>query len=210
MATRMTLERLDALVQERILILDGAMGTMIQRHKLTEADYRGDRFAAHPSDLRGNNDLLVLTQPQIIAAIHRQYLDAGADILETNTFNANVVSQSDYGLESLIYEMNFEGARLARGVADEVTAQWPSRPRLVAGSMGPTNRTLSISPDVNDPAARNVTFDELVAAYLEQAHAQPADDAVILARLPVRMETEWNTSSQNKPTNFCKPTLMRY
>ena len=168
MPTRMTLERLNALVQDRILILDGAMGTMIQRHKLTEADYRGDRFAKHASDLRGNNDLLVLTQPQIIAAIHRQYLDAGADILETNTFNANAVSQSDYGLESLIYELNLEGAKLARGVADEVTAQWPSRPRLVAGSMGPTNRTLSISPDVNNPAFRSITFDQMKAAYVDQ------------------------------------------
>jgi 5-methyltetrahydrofolate--homocysteine methyltransferase len=168
MATRISLERLDALAQEKILILDGAMGTMIQRHKLTEADYRGDRFANHPSDLRGNNDLLVLTQRQIIAAIHRQYLDAGADIIETNTFNANVVSQSDYGLESLVYEMNLEGARLARAVADEVTAEWPSRPRIVAGSMGPTNRTLSISPDVNNPAFRNITFDEMKAAYVDQ------------------------------------------
>jgi 5-methyltetrahydrofolate--homocysteine methyltransferase len=168
MATRLSLERLNALAQDKILILDGAMGTMIQRHKLTEADYRGDRFANHPSDLKGNNDLLVLTQPQIIAAIHRQYLDAGADIIETNTFNANVVSQGDYGLESLIYEMNFEGARLARSVADEVTAQWPSKPRIVAGSMGPTNRTLSISPDVNNPAFRNITFDEMKAAYVDQ------------------------------------------
>ena len=168
MATRISLDRLNALAQERVLILDGAMGTMIQRHKFTEADYRGDRFAQHPSDLKGNNDLLVLTQPQVIAAIHRQYLDAGADILETNTFNANVVSQSDYGLESLIYEMNLEGARIARGVADEVTAQWPSKPRLVAGSIGPTNRTLSISPDVNNPAFRNITFDQMKAAYVDQ------------------------------------------
>ncbi|MBP6716168.1 MAG: methionine synthase, partial [Acidobacteria bacterium] len=168
MATRLSVERLDSLAKERILILDGAMGTMIQRHKLTEADYRGDRFAKHPSDLKGNNDLLVLTQPQIIAAIHRQYLDAGADIIETNTFNANVVSQGDYGLEALIYEMNFEGARLARSVADEVTAQWPSKPRIVAGSLGPTNRTLSISPDVNNPAFRNITFDQMKAAYVDQ------------------------------------------
>ena len=119
---RISLDRLNALAADRILILDGAMGTMIQRHTLTEADYRGTRFAAHTSDLRGNNDLLTLTQPQIIASIHRQYLDAGADILETNTFNANVVSQSDYHLEHLTYELNLEAARLARGVADEVTA----------------------------------------------------------------------------------------
>ncbi len=168
MSTRISLERLNKLAEDRILILDGAMGTMIQRHKLTESDYRGDRFAQHASDLRGNNDLLVLTQPQIIAAIHRQYLDAGADILETNTFNANEVSQSDYGLESHVYEMNLEGAKLARGVADEVTAAWPTRPRIVAGSMGPTNRTLSISPDVNNPAFRNITFDAMKAAYVDQ------------------------------------------
>ena len=159
---------LQDLLKRRIAILDGAMGTMIQRHKLTEADYRGDRFAGHAKDVKGNNDLLVLTQPQIIAGIHRQYLDAGADILETNTFNANTVSQADYGLESLCYELNYEGARLARSVADEVTAQWPSKPRLVAGSMGPTNRTLSISPDVNNPAFRNITFDEMKAAYVDQ------------------------------------------
>ncbi len=165
---RISLDRLNALVQERILILDGAMGTMIQCHKLTEADYRGDRLAKATKELKGNNDLLVLTQPQIIAGIHRQYLDAGADILETNTFNANTVSQADYGLESLCYELNYEGARLARSVADEVTAQWPSKPRLVAGSMGPTNRTLSISPDVNNPAFRNITFDEMKAAYVDQ------------------------------------------
>jgi 5-methyltetrahydrofolate--homocysteine methyltransferase len=159
---------LDKLVADRILVLDGAMGTMIQRHKLTEADYRGSRFAAHTVDVKGNNDLLVLTQPQIIADIHRQYLDAGADIIESNTFNANGVSQSDYALEHLIYELNFEGARLARAAADEVTAQWPSRPRLVAGSIGPSNRTLSISPDVNNPAFRNITFDEMKAAYVDQ------------------------------------------
>jgi 5-methyltetrahydrofolate--homocysteine methyltransferase len=166
--SRISFDRLNALAADRILILDGAMGTMIQRHALTEADYRGTRFAAHTSDLRGNNDLLTLTQPQIIASIHRQYLDAGADILETNTFNANVVSQSDYHLEHLTYELNFEAARLARSVADEVTAQWPSKPRIVAGSMGPTNRTLSISPDVNNPAFRNITFDEMKAAYVDQ------------------------------------------
>src|SRR6185436_12809047 len=167
-SSRISLDRLNALAADRILILDGAMGTMIQRHSLTEADYRGDRFAKHAHDLRGNNDLLTLTQPQIIASIHRQYLDAGADILETNTFNANVVSQSDYHLEHLTYELNFEAARLARGVAGEVTAGWPSKPRIVAGSMGPTNRTLSISPDVNNPAFRNITFDEMKAAYVDQ------------------------------------------
>lgn len=165
---RLSLDRLNALVADRILILDGAMGTMIQRHQLTEADYRGSRFAGHTHDVKGNNDLLVLTQPQIIAGVHRQYLDAGADIIETNTFNANAISQADYAMAPLVYELNCEGARLARAVADEVTVAHPSKPRLVAGSLGPTNRTLSISPDVNNPAFRNVTFDEMKAAYMDQ------------------------------------------
>lgn len=167
MPNRIPLDRLNQLAQERILILDGAMGTMIQRHQLTEADYRGDRFVNHPSDLAGNHDLLVLTQTQIIASIHRQYLDAGADIIETNTFNANALSQSVHGLESLVYDLNYEAARIARSVADEVTAQWPSKPRLVAGSMGPTNRTLSMAPDVTGSPI-NVTFDEMRAAYVDQ------------------------------------------
>jgi 5-methyltetrahydrofolate--homocysteine methyltransferase len=159
---------LDALLARRIAILDGAMGTMIQRHRLEERDFRGDRFARHGHDLRGNNDVLVLTRPDVIAAIHRQYLDAGADIIETNSFNANAVSQADYSLEAHIYDLNVAAARLARAAADEVTARTPDRPRFVAGSMGPTNRTLSISPDVNDPAARNITFDGMKAAYLDQ------------------------------------------
>ena len=145
---------LHRLVRERILVLDGAMGTMIQRHGLTEADFRGERFANHPVDLKGNSDVLVLTRADVIAAIHRQYLDAGADIVETNTFSSQAISQADYGLESLSYELNVAGARLARQVCDEVEAATPGRPRFVAGSMGPTNRTLSISPDVNDPSAR--------------------------------------------------------
>ena len=155
----------------RILVLDGAMGTMLQRHRLTEDDYRGigntDRFADWPRDLKGNNDLLVLTQPEIVAGIHAEYLAAGADILETNTFNANAISMADYGMEALSYELNVAGAALARRVCDEFEARDPSRPRWVAGVLGPTNRTASISPEVENPGARNVTFDELVAAYLE-------------------------------------------
>ena len=160
---------LSRLAQHRILILDGAMGTMIQGYGLSEAQYRGVRLADHPRDLQGNNDLLCLTQPQVIAEIHRAFLDAGADIIETNTFNANAISQADYGTEQLAYELNLAAARLARGVADEATARTPDRPRFVAGALGPTNKTASLSPDVEDPSSRNVTFDELVAAYKEQA-----------------------------------------
>jgi 5-methyltetrahydrofolate--homocysteine methyltransferase len=153
----------------RILVLDGAMGTMIQQYKLTEADFRAERFADWPSDLQGNNDLLVLTQPDIIRAIHTAYLDAGADLIETNTFNATRISQSDYGMGELAYEMNLAAARLAREACDAVEARDPSRPRFVAGALGPTNRTASISPDVNDPGFRNTSFDELAAAYTESA-----------------------------------------
>ncbi len=156
-------------LRTRILVLDGAMGTMIQRHGLSEEDYRGARFADWPSDVKGNNDLLTLTQPEIIRGIHRQYLEAGADVLETNTFNANKISMLDYGMEELAYELNVEAARLARAEADAMTASTPHRPRYVAGALGPTNRTASISPDVNDPGARNVEFDQLVDAYLEAA-----------------------------------------
>jgi 5-methyltetrahydrofolate--homocysteine methyltransferase len=155
------------LLLQRILILDGAMGTMIQRHKLAEDDYRAARFADHPRELKGNNDLLLLTRPDIIRAIHADYLAAGADIVETNTFNATSLSQADYGLEALAYELNVAGARLAREAADEFSAKTPDKPRFVAGVLGPTSRTASISPDVNDPGFRNVTFDELVAAYAE-------------------------------------------
>ena len=161
--------RLDSLLASRILVLDGAMGTMVQRHKLTEADFRGERFAGHAREVRGNNDLLVLTRPDIIAGIHREYLAAGSDIIETNTFSSTTVSQSDYGLESICYELNLAGARLAREAADEWTTKTPDRPRFVAGSMGPTTKILSISPDVNNPSFRNLTFDELCAAYKEQA-----------------------------------------
>ncbi|WP_139556977.1 methionine synthase [Methylotetracoccus oryzae] len=176
----MRAELLHRLLSERILFLDGAMGTMIQTYHLSEADYRGERFVSWASDLKGNNDLLSLTQPQIIGAIHRAYLDAGADILETNTFNANRISMADYGMEDLAYEIGYESARLARQVADEVTARTPDRPRFVAGVLGPTNRTASISPDVNDPGHRNVTFDELVDAYFEAADALVAGGADIL------------------------------
>jgi len=161
-------DELTALLRERIVILDGAMGTAIQRDRPDEAGYRGERFADWESDLVGNNDLLSITQPQIIAGIHREYLEAGADIIETNTFNSNAVSLSDYGMEELAYELNLESARLARRACDDVAAA-TGQPRYVAGALGPTTRTASISPDVNDPATRNVTWDELVDAYLTAA-----------------------------------------
>ena len=157
----------DTLTQ-RILLLDGAMGTMIQREQLSEQDWRGERFADWSRDVKGNSDLLVLSRPELISSIHRQYLEAGADLVETNTFSATRIAQADFGTQDLAYELNREGARLAREACDLV--QTPERPRFVAGAIGPTNRTASISPDVNDPGARNVTFDELVAAYLEQAN----------------------------------------
>jgi 5-methyltetrahydrofolate--homocysteine methyltransferase len=163
-------EALSALLTSRILVLDGAMGTMIQRSVFSEAEYRGERFADWHRDLQGNNDLLSLTQPETISAIHRAYLDAGSDLVETNTFNAQKISMADYGMEALAYELNYESARLARAQCDEVTAADPSRPRYVAGALGPTNRTASISPDVNDPGARNVSYEDLVEAYLEQAN----------------------------------------
>ncbi len=158
-------------LEKRILVLDGAMGTMIQRYKLGEKEYRGSRFADWKSQLKGNNDLLVLTQPEIILNIHREYLEAGADIIETNTFNAQQISLADYEMPHLSYEINLAGARLARQAADEFTAKNPLKPRFVAGSIGPTNKTASISPDVNNPSFRGVTFDQLVEAYKEQALA---------------------------------------
>jgi 5-methyltetrahydrofolate--homocysteine methyltransferase len=157
----------DAL-KERILIIDGAMGTMIQRHKLEEKDYRGERFKDWPSDLKGNNDLLCLTQPTIIEDIHRQYLAAGADIIETNTFNAQRISMADYHMEELAFEINVAAATIAKKAAAEFTARNPDKPRFVAGAMGPMNKTLSLSPDVNNPGYRAVTFDEVTAAYYEQ------------------------------------------
>jgi 5-methyltetrahydrofolate--homocysteine methyltransferase len=160
---------LPSILKNRIAILDGAMGTMIQRYKLTEADYRGERFKDHPKDLKGNNELLQFTRPDVITEIHEQYLAAGADLIETNTFGATSVAQEDYGLAHVAREMNVAGARLARAACDKYST--PDKPRFVAGALGPTPKTASISPDVNDPAARNVSFDTLKAAYYEQAEA---------------------------------------
>ena len=159
--------QLPHLMQQRILVLDGAMGTMIQRYKLTEADFRGSRFADHAKDLKGNNDLLQLTRPDVIREIHEQYLAAGADLIETNTFGATSVAQEDYDLAGLAYELNVEAAKLARAACDKYST--PDKPRFAAGALGPTPRTASISPDVNDPGARNVDFETLRAAYYEQA-----------------------------------------
>ena len=174
------LEQLPRLLTERVLVLDGAMGTMIQTYVLDEADFRGERFADHPRDLKGANDLLVLTQPHVIGEIHRAYLAAGADIISTNTFNANAISMADYALEPHVEEMNRAAATIAREAADACEQAEPGRPRLVAGSLGPTNRTASLSPDVNDPGARNVTFDQLAAAYGEAARALVEGGADIL------------------------------
>ncbi|MCK4564374.1 MAG: methionine synthase, partial [Verrucomicrobia bacterium] len=159
------------LLGKQVLMLDGAMGTMIQKHKLEEADFRGERFANHPSDLKGNNDLLTLTRPELIEQLHIEFLEAGADIIETNTFSCTTISQADYGLESLVHELNVEGAKVARRAVEKVLAKDPSRTLFVAGAIGPTNRTASMSPDVNDPGFRAVTFDDLVASYTEQAKA---------------------------------------
>ena len=159
------------LLKERVLVLDGAMGTMIQRHKFTEADYRGDRFSDWNSPLQGNNDLLSLTQPAAIKDIHAQYAAAGADILETNTFSSTTIAMADYHMESLVKEINMVSARLAKEVADEYTAKQPDKPRYVAGSIGPTNKTASLSPEVNDPGYRAIDFDGLRIAYKEQVEA---------------------------------------
>ncbi len=164
-------QQLKKLLQERILILDGAMGTMIQRYKLEEDDFRNESLKNHTKSLKGNNDLLSITRPDVILAIHKEYLEAGSDILETNTFSGTTIAQADYGLEHLVYDINYESAKLARQACDEYTAKNPAKPRFVAGAMGPTNRTASISPDVNDPGFRGITFDELVKAYKQQALA---------------------------------------
>ena len=164
-----TVETLKTLLAQRILILDGAMGTMVQRRKLTEADFRGERFKNHSKDLKGNNDVLVLTRPDVIADIHTEYLDAGADIIETNTFSSTSVSQGDYALEAIAYELNLEAAKLARRVVDQWMAAHPGQLRFVAGSLGPTTKTLSISPDVNNPAFRAISFDEMRDAFKDQA-----------------------------------------
>src|SRR5687767_7803211 len=159
--------QLEAILKQRIVILDGAMGTMIQGYRLSEADYRGKRFADHPHDLKGNNDLLVLTRPDVIREIHRQYLDAGADVIETNTFNSTSIAQADYHLQSIVRELNYEAARLARAAADACTAKPPDKPRFEAGALRPTNRTASLWPDVNDPGRRHLPSHDRVAAYTE-------------------------------------------
>ena len=160
-----------SILNTRILVLDGAMGTMLQRYKFTEADFRGERFKDWTSPLQGNNDLLSLTQPKAISTIHGKYLEAGADIIETNTFSSTTIAMADYHMEELVYELNYESARIARKVADEFTAKEPHKPRFVAGSIGPTNKTASMSPDVNDPGFRAVSFDELRLAYKQQVEA---------------------------------------
>ncbi len=159
------------ILEERILVLDGAMGTMLQRHKFTEEDFRGERFKDWPHPLQGNNDLLSLTQPEAIAGVHRKYFAAGADIVETNTFSGTTIAMADYHMEDLVYELNYDSAKIAKAVADEFTAMEPDKPRFVAGSMGPTNKTASMSPDVNDPGFRAISFDELRIAYKLQAEA---------------------------------------
>lgn len=165
------MKRIEEVIKDRILVLDGAMGTMIQQHDLKEHDFRRNWFEDHQSSLKGNNDLLSLTRPDIIESIHRAYFEAGADIVETNTFSGTSIAQSDYNLEKYVYEINFHGAQIAKKVAQEFTKKEPLKPRFVAGSIGPTNRTASISPDVNDPGYRNTNFDQLVIAYKEQIHA---------------------------------------
>ena len=180
---------------ERILVLDGAMGTMIQKYKLTEEDYRGERFKDFHMPVKGNNDLLSLTKPEVIEEIHRKFLEVGSDIIETNTFSGTTIAMADYEMQDLVYEMNLESAKLARRICDEFTANDPSKPRYVAGSIGPTNRTASISPDVNDPGYRAVTYDELVQAYKEQIAA--------LARVT---DTVFGTLSLMRPT-MCDPAV---
>ncbi len=158
-------------IKKRILVLDGAMGTMLQRYNFSEEDFRGERFKDFPHPLKGNNDLLSLTQPKAIAEVHAAYFEAGADIVETNTFSGTTIGMADYHMEDLVYELNYESAKIARQVADEFTAKNPAKPRFVAGSIGPTNRTASMSPDVNDPGYRAVTFDDLRIAYKQQVEA---------------------------------------
>ncbi len=165
------MSKIEELLQERILVLDGAMGTMLQRYKFTEEDFRGERFKDWPIPLQGNNDLLSLTQPQAIAEVHRKYFEAGADIVETNTFSGTTIAMADYKMEGLVYELNYESARIAKEVAEEFTAKEPHKPRFVVGTMGPTNKTASLSPDVNDPGYRAVTFEDLRVAYKQQAEA---------------------------------------
>ncbi|WP_332020459.1 homocysteine S-methyltransferase family protein [Kaistella sp.] len=164
-------DKLYKALSERILVLDGAMGTMLQRYKFSEEDYRGERFKNWEYPLKGNNDLLSLTQPQAIEEVHRKYLEAGADIIETNTFSGTTIAMADYHMEDLVYELNFESAKIARKVCDEFSTANPEKPRFVAGSIGPTNKTASLSPEVNDPGFRAITFEELRVAYRQQAEA---------------------------------------
>lgn len=165
------MSNINQVLQDRILVLDGAMGTMLQRYNFSEEDFRGERFKDYPSPLKGNNDLLSLTQPQAIAEVHRKYFEAGADIVETNTFSGTTIGMADYDMEDLVYELNYESAKIAKKVADEFTAANPDKPRFIAGSMGPTNRTASLSPDVNRPEFRAVTFEALRVAYKQQVEA---------------------------------------
>lgn len=165
------MKNIEAILQERILVLDGAMGTMLQRYKFVEEDFRGERFKDWEHPLQGNNDLLSLTQPHAIAEVHKKYFEAGADIVETNTFSGTTIAMADYHMEDLVYELNYESAKIAKKVAEEFTAKEPHKPRFVAGSIGPTNKTASMSPDVNDPGYRAVSFDELRIAYKEQVEA---------------------------------------
>ncbi len=165
------MSKIQEAIQHKILVLDGAMGTMLQRYNFSEEDFRGERFKDFPHSLKGNNDLLSITQPQAIRDVHAQYFEAGADIVETNTFSGTTIGMADYHLEDLVYELNFQSAKIAREVADEFTAKNPNQPRFVAGSIGPTNRTASMSPNVNDPGYRAVTFDDLRIAYKQQVEA---------------------------------------
>ncbi len=165
------MSQIEQILQERILVLDGAMGTMLQRYNFSEEDFRGSRFKDWPQSLKGNNDLLSLTQPKALAEVHSKYFEAGADIVETNTFSGTTIAMADYGMEELVYEMNYESAKIAKAVANEFTLRNPEKPRFVAGSIGPTNKTASLSPDVNDPGFRAISFDELREAYKEQVEA---------------------------------------
>jgi 5-methyltetrahydrofolate--homocysteine methyltransferase len=190
------------ILKERILILDGAMGTMIQRHKLEEEDFRGDRWPNHPSPLKGNNDLLSITRPDIIKDIHRQYYEAGADFAETNTFSGTTIAQADYGLQEAVYDINYESAKIAKEVAIEMTEKEPHKPRFVIGTMGPTNRTASLSPDVNDPGYRAITYDQLVTAYTQQAEALLDGGADILM-----VETIFDTLNAKAALFACQLVL---
>lgn len=196
------MKNIKEILKERILVLDGAMGTMIQRHKLEEDDFRNDRLKDHPHPLKGNNDLLSITRPEIIKDIHLKYFEAGADIVETNTFSSTTIAQADYHLEDWVYELNFESARLAKEAAEEMTARTPDKPRFVAGSIGPTNRTASLSPDVNDPGYRAVTFEDLKVAYKQQGEALLDGGADILL-----IETVFDTLNAKAALFACKEIM---